>query len=134
MPKPTIAAGKAKNTKLAFKTFVKRFRLDIFIAIFLTIVSAITGLFTPKLLGEMTDIAKNTLATGLDWNALGEKALIAVLLFVISGLLTYISSCILTIVTAKHTRSLRNQVIDKISRLPISYFDTHKFGDVLSSQ
>ena len=135
MPKPTIDAGKAKNTKLAFKTFVrslKRFRLAIFTAIFLTVVSAITGLFTPKLLGEMTDIAKNTLATGLDWNALGEKALIAILLFVISGLLTYISSCILTIVTAKYTRSLRNQVIDKISRLPISYFDTHKFGDVLS--
>ena len=80
----------------------------------------------------MTDIAKNTLATGLDWNALGKKALIAILLFVTSGLLTYISSCILTIVTAKYTRSLRNQVIDKISRLPISYFDTHKFGDVLS--
>lgn len=135
MPKPTIDAGKAKNTKLAFKTFVrslKRFRLAIFTAIFLTVVSAITGLFTPKLLGEMTDIAKNTLATGLDWNALGEKALIAILLFVISGLLTYISSCIITIVTAKYTRSLRNQVIDKISRLPISYFDTHKFGDVLS--
>lgn len=135
MPKPTIDAGKAKNTKLAFKTFVrslKRFRLAIFTAIFLTVVSAITGLFTPKLLGEMTDVAKNTLATGLDWNALGEKALIAILLFVISGLLTYISSCILTIVTAKYTRSLRNQVIDKISRLPISYFDTHKFGDVLS--
>ena len=135
MPKPTIDAGKAKNTKLAFKTFVrslKRFRLAIFTAIFLTVVSAITGLFTPKLLGEMTDIAKNTLATGLDWNALGKKALIAILLFVISGLLTYISSCILTIVTAKYTRSLRNQVIDKISRLPISYFDTHKFGDVLS--
>lgn len=135
MPKPTIAAGKAKNTKLAFKTFVrslKRFRLAIFTAIFLTVVSAITGLFTPKLLGEMTDIAKNTLATGLDWNALGEKALIAILLFVISGLLTYISSCILTIVTAKYTRSLRNEIIDKISRLPISYFDTHKFGDVLS--
>ena len=135
MPKPTIDAGKAKNTKLAFKTFVrslKRFRLAIFTAIFLTVVSAITGLFTPKLLGEMTDIAKNTLVTGLDWNALGEKTLIAILLFVISGLLTYISSCILTIVTAKYTRSLRNQVIDKISRLPISYFDTHKFGDVLS--
>ena len=135
MPKPTIDAGKAKNTKLAFKTFVrslKRFRLAIFAAIFLTVISAITGLFTPKILGEMTDIAKDTLATGLDWNALGKKALIAILLFVTSGLLTYISSCILTIVTAKYTRSLRNQVIDKISRLPISYFDTHKFGDVLS--
>lgn len=135
MPKPTIAAGKAKNTKLAFKTFVrslKRFRLAIFVAVFLTVISAVTGLFTPKILGEMTDIAKDTLATGLDWNALGEKAIIAILLFVISGLLTYISSCILTIVTAKYTRSLRNQIIDKIARLPISYFDTHKFGDVLS--
>ncbi len=135
MPKPTIAAGKAKNTKLAFKTFVrslKRFRLAIFAAVFFTVISAVTGLFTPKILGEMTDIAKDTLATGLDWNALGEKALIAILLFAISGLLTYISSCILTIVTARYTRSLRNQIIDKISRLPISYFDTHKFGDVLS--
>ena len=134
MPKPT-AAGKAKNSKLAFKTFarsLKPYFVAILAAIVLTIVAAITGLFTPKILGEMTDIAKETLSTGLDWNALGEKALIAISLFALSGLLSYISACILSIVTAKYTRALRNQIIDKISRLPISYFDNHKFGDVLS--
>ena len=34
--------------------------------------------------------------------------------------------------SAKYTRDLREKIIDKISRLPIAYFDKHKFGDTLS--
>ncbi len=135
MPKPTTPAAKAKNTKLAFKSLVhslRPYRVAVVFAIILSVAAAVTGLFTPKILGEMTDVAKDTLATGLDWSTLGQKALLIVFLFIMSGLLTYIQSCILTVVTAKYTRSLRTAIIEKISRLPISYFDNHQFGDVLS--
>ena len=33
---------------------------------------------------------------------------------------------------AKYTRDLRNQIIDKVTRLPIAYFDRHQYGDTLS--
>ena len=39
---------------------------------------------------------------------------------------------ILTLVTARYTRRLRSLIIEKIARLPISYFDQHQFGDTLS--
>ena len=39
---------------------------------------------------------------------------------------------ILAVVSAKYTKELREKIIDKISKLPISYFDKHKFGDTLS--
>ena len=135
MPKNRqIKKEKAKNSKLAFKEFVKslkRYRLAILVSILLCIGSAVVGLFTPKLLGDMTTIAVETYPN-LDWDAISGKAILAIVLFLISAGLGYLQAYILAITTAKYTRDLREQIIEKISRLPISYFDKHKFGDTLS--
>ena len=134
MPKPDQNFKKAKNGKLAFKEFlhsVKPFRFAIISAIFLAIGSAILGLFTPKILGDMTNIAIATFPE-LDWSALGEKALLVIALFTGSAALNYAQAYILAVTTAKYTKMIRENIIDKISKLPISYFDKHQFGDTLS--
>lgn len=125
---------KAKNAKFAFSQFIlslKSYRLAIIISIILCIASAVVGLFTPKILGDMTTIAVNTYPD-LDWGALTGKAILAIVLFCISAALNYVQAYILAITTAKYTRDLRAKIIDKISRMPISYFDKHKYGDTLS--
>ena len=136
MPEPNHAMpnSKAKNGKVAFSQFlhsVKPFRFQIISSIFLAIGAAVLGLFTPKLLGEMTTIATTTYPD-IDWSALGSKAILIIILFILSAALNYAQAYILAVVTAKYTKSLREQIIDKISRLPIAYFDKHKFGDTLS--
>lgn len=125
---------KVKNSKFAFKAFlksIKPFRFAILASVILSIGSAVLGLFTPKLLGDMTNIAVSTYPN-IDWGAITGKIALIIGLFLGSAALGYAQAYILAIVTAKYTRSLRNQIIEKISRLPISYFDKHKFGDTLS--
>ena len=125
---------KIKNSKFAFKVFlksIKPFRFAILASVILCIGSAVLGLFTPKLLGDMTNIAVSTYPN-IDWGAITSKIFLIIGLFLGSAALGYAQAYILAIVTAKYTRSLRNQIIEKISRLPISYFDKHKFGDTLS--
>lgn len=134
MPKSDTNASKPKNTRVAWKTFIKsikKYRLRIIISILLAVGSALLGLFIPKILGEMTTIAVDTYPN-MDWNALSGKAILIIVLFMASALLNYGQAFILAVVSAKYTKELREMILDKISRLPISYFDQHKYGDTLS--
>ncbi|MBQ3453168.1 ABC transporter ATP-binding protein [Candidatus Saccharibacteria bacterium] len=118
----------------SFKVFlrsIKGYRLPIMIAVILTVGSALLGLFIPKILGDMTTIAVNTYPE-IDWSALGAKVILAIALFTASAALNYGQAYILAIVSAKYTKELREKILNKIFRLPISYFDKHKYGDTLS--
>ncbi len=127
-------SDKPKNTKMALMGLLgslKRYRIWIIFAVILSIISAILGIFIPKILGDMTTIAVNSYPD-LDWPALAGKAILAIVLFVLSAVLSYVENYILVVVSAKYMRDLRNNILDKIAKLPISYFDKHKFGDTLS--
>lgn len=118
----------------SFKVFlksIKGYRLPITVAVILTVGSATFGLFIPKILGDMTTIAVNSYPD-LDWTALGGKAILAICMFLISAALNYAQAYILAIVSAKYTKEIREKILDKIFRLPISYFDKHQYGDTLS--
>lgn len=131
MPKNTM---KPKSMLVSFKVFVRsirRYWLSISISIILTIASAILGLFIPKILGDMTTIAVNSYPE-IDFSALAGKAILTIILFCASAGLNYAQAYILAVVSARYTKSLREQILNKISRLPISYFDKHKYGDTLS--
>ncbi|MBR2543030.1 ABC transporter ATP-binding protein [Candidatus Saccharibacteria bacterium] len=119
-----------KSLKTIFRS-IGKYRFLIIFSIILTISSALLGLFIPKILGDMTTIAVNSYPE-IDWVSLGQKAILIIVLFVGSALLNYGQAYILAVVTAKYTKELRERILDKISRLPISYFDKNKFGDTLS--
>lgn len=123
-----------KSMWQSFKVFlisIKGYRIPIILAVILTVGSAIFGLFIPKILGDMTTIAVNSYPD-LDWAALGGNAILAIVLFCISAALNYAQAFILAVVSAKYTKEIREKILDKIFRLPISYFDKHQYGDTLS--
>jgi ATP-binding cassette subfamily B protein len=126
--------AKAKNSKFAWSHFVhsiKPYAFAIIVSIILAVGASVMGLFTPIILGDMTNIAVDTYPN-IDWGTLSGKAMLAIVLFVASSILNYGQAYILAVVSAKYTKSLREQILAKISRLPISYFDKHKYGDTLS--
>lgn len=125
--------NKNKMTRafVRFLVSIKKYRWLITLSVFLAVGSAVMGIFIPKILGDMTNIAIDTYPN-IDFDKIVNKVWLVVGLFVGSAILNYIQAYILTIVSAKYTRGLRNQIIEKISRLPISYFDKNKYGDTLS--
>jgi len=134
MPRPNGKGEKPKNMRVSFMIFLKsirKYRWWILMSVLLTVASAILGLFIPKILGDMTTIAVNSYPE-LDWSALGAKAILVIGLFVASAALGYGQAYILAVVSARYTKDLREQILDKISRMPIAYFDKHQFGDTLS--
>ena len=133
-PHGSRSTGKAKDSKQAGKFFlksIKPYQWSIFASVILAVGSAVLALFVPKILGDMTNIAINSYPE-IDWQAITGKAVIAIILFVLAAILHYGQAFILAVVSANYTRDLRNRIIEKIAKLPISYFDKHKYGDTLS--
>ena len=53
-------------------------------------------------------------------------------LYVISALLSYIETLIMTIISNNFSKKLRTNISKKINTLPLKYFDSHETGDILS--
>ncbi|KRQ88057.1 putative ABC transporter ATP-binding protein [Caloramator mitchellensis] len=67
-----------------------------------------------------------------DFNYIGKIALILIAMYIISSLFSLIMGLVMSGVAQKTVRDLRREVDDKLSRLPLKYYDQHAHGDVLS--
>jgi len=69
---------------------------------------------------------------GVDFDALGHVLALVMLLYVGASLFAWLQGYLLNSVVQRTVRGLRAEVEDKINRLPLSYFDTHVRGELLS--
>ncbi|HKC20238.1 MAG TPA: ABC transporter ATP-binding protein, partial [Candidatus Dormibacteraeota bacterium] len=69
---------------------------------------------------------------GIDFNALAMTLLFAVGVYLLASLLMWAQGYIMAGVAQRTVYGLRRDVEDKLSRLPLKYFDSHPHGDVLS--
>lgn len=137
MAKMMIDTPKPKNFGKVFKRFVgdlKTWRVLIIVSMILTAISVVLSLFGPMILGQITTEAVNSFSeTGeIAWGVITSLIITLVVLYVVSAALGYIQGVMLSVATEKYGRKLRDEIIMKISRLPISYFDKNQFGDTLS--
>ncbi len=136
MPRPMVD-GKPKNFGETLKRFaqnLKVWRVPLIFAVIFMIGSTILSLFGPMLLGEVTTSAVETLTTvgTIDWGVISSLLIWLAVIYLVSSVLNYVQNAILSVVAERYGQRLRSQILDKISKLPVSYFDRHQFGDTLS--
>ncbi|MBL7498242.1 ABC transporter ATP-binding protein [Frankia sp. CNm7] len=69
---------------------------------------------------------------GIDTAALGHTLLYATLVYLGAGLCAFVQGWLANLAVQRVIRDLRQDIEVKISRVPVSYFDEHRRGDVLS--
>ncbi len=69
---------------------------------------------------------------GIDYTALAKILAFVMVLYAGSSLFAWLQGYLLTIIVQRTVRKLRWEVQDKMSRLPLAYFDTHQHGELLS--
>ena len=139
MPKPKMSAEKPKNAKNAVLQLfraLKPWRVSVIFACVFAAGSTALAIFGPSVLGNITTDAVSSLVNSpnhqIDWAPIVGSVLTLVILYIISALFSYLENYLIGRVTAKLGQDLRSKILDKISRLPASYFDKHQFGDTLS--
>ena len=87
--------------------------------------------FTPE---QLESAFENIGETGGTFNfiALGKIMLILLGMYILSALLTFCTQFIMSSVAQKTVAKLREEVNDKLGRLPLKYFDSRTHGEILS--
>ncbi len=139
MTKKYRAASPMKTFKRIL-TYLKPFSARLvfaFIALLLNVVANIAGTYMLSIainnyilpLVQHEQVALGTL-TGLD--ALGGFVGIMAAIYVSGALFQYVSHYIIISATTRILENVRNEMFEKMERLPIKYFDTHTHGDLMS--
>lgn len=69
---------------------------------------------------------------GFDFGYIGKVLLLLIALYLISALCSYVMGCIMSSVSQNTVYKMRNDVKDKLDRLPLKYFDQRTHGEILS--
>ena len=134
-------AEKAKDVKGTTKKLANRLskhKIAIIIVMIFAIGSTIFSIVGPKILGNATTEIYTGLMNkingtgGIDFAKIGRIILFALGLYAVSALFSMIQSYIMAGVAQKTTYKIRNELTEKINKLPMKYFDKRTNGEVLS--
>ena len=126
------------TTKKLINNYLSKYKLAITIVIIFAIGSTIFSIVGPKILGNATTeifngiISKLSGGSGIDYSKILKILLTLLGLYVISALFSLIQGFTMTSVAQKLTYKIRNDIVQKINKLPMKYFDKKTNGEVLS--
>ncbi|WP_434640108.1 ABC transporter ATP-binding protein [Thermoanaerobacterium thermosaccharolyticum] len=138
---PMIGGEKANDFKGTMKKLMKylgEYKLSIFLVILFAAGSAALSIAGPKILSKaITKLYEGVMAkiagTGnIDFDYIGRIILMLIGLYILSSGLGYIQGWIMTNVAMKVTYKFRRDIMEKINRMPLKYFDGTNHGEILS--
>ena len=120
-------------------SYLKNYKMSVILAIFLKIMSVIMSVLEPFVLGlaitELThnllDMANGVVGAKINVNYVGWVMVLYSIRALFYELGAYYSNYFMTNAVQYTIRDLRNELSEKINRIPVSYFDKHQFGDLL---
>ena len=127
-----------KTTKKLIDSYLSKYKIGIIIVIIFAIGSTIFTIVGPKILGNATTeifnglVSKLSGGSGIDFGKVGQIALMLLGLYLISAIFSFVQGFTMTGIAQKLTYRIRNDIISKINRLPMNYFDKKTHGEVLS--
>lgn len=120
----------------------KGFLIPLIVAALLLIISVVFQVLAPSYMSEFTNLiannaASNNIPTG--WTSsdgthgLLYYGVIVLSFYIIVALASYFANFIMITISQLYASGLRQKMTEKINKIPLSYFDSHNFGDVLST-
>ncbi|SDF69633.1 ATP-binding cassette, subfamily B [Paenibacillus sp. cl6col] len=139
MMMPGEKAKDFKGTLRRLLGYLKPSRTKLFIIFLMAILSTIFSIVSPKIMGKATTklfeftMAKfNGLPAAMDFDFITNILLLLVGLYLFSAFFSYIQQYLMAGVAQKIVYDMRQQVNDKLNRLPLKYFDGRTHGEILS--
>ena len=119
-------------------SYIRHFKFAIVIVAVFAACSTVFSVIGPKILGKATTalseglMAKIRGTGGIDFTYIGKILLFVLGLYLLSALFSFVQGWIMTGVTQKICYQLRKEISEKINRMPMKYFESRTYGEVLS--
>ena len=134
-------AEKAKNFKGSISKlmqYIGRYKIAILAVMIMAAASTVFTVIGPKVLGKATTglseglMKKITGTGGIDFSYIVRILIIVLCLYACSAIFSFIQGWIMTGVSQKVCYRLRKEISEKINRMPMKYFESRTYGEVLS--
>ena len=112
--------------------YIKRYRMMFILTAVFSAVASALALIGPYILSEMTDLIHDGLSADMDIDKIKQLGEILIIIYVVSGLLTFAENYMMATVSQRCAQMLRKDISRKMNRIPLSYFDRSSKGDVMS--
>ena len=120
----------AGHTILRLLRTMMRDRALFALALMLTVSGNLLGLLGPRLAGEAIDaIGENGAVL---WDVVFAKCALMLACYAASAALSYALALLMIHISRGVVYRMREQAFDRLMRLPVSYYDTHPSGDIIS--
>lgn len=142
-PMFTRPAEKAKDFKGTLRrliTYLKPYLVPIVIVLAITITATVLTIIAPKILGKATtEIFRGIMAkmlrlpnAGINFSYVARILIQVSILYIISALLNYIQQYVMAGISQKIVMKMRKDISEKLSRLPLKFYDSKTHGEILS--
>jgi ATP-binding cassette, subfamily B, multidrug efflux pump len=128
------ATDKPQNTKatlMKLMKYIKAQRWLFVLAIVLSISANALQLIGPFLTGQIIDYIKVG-DFALTWPKIQQVIILMVVFYAFSAALMYALQILMIYISQRIVVSMRKDLFEKFTSLPVSYFDRHQIGDMLS--
>jgi len=129
---PAFAKPKEKTSVVLLKMwrYLAKYRFIIIFAAMLSVLGNALGLVSPRLSGAAINAIE--LETGVDFPVVIRYVIMMIIVAAASSLISWGLSAIMIRLSRNVVSKMRKDLFDHLTTLPISFFDTHQTGDVLS--
>ena len=134
MPLLSNKTSRPKDTKGTLRrllSYLSAFRIPMAIAVVLSLGTNLLALAGPKLAGQAISAVDKGKGK-VDFSTVAYYTRLMLIIYVASAICSFILSVLMMKVGRAVGKKLRREVFDKLMRTPVSYFDTHQTGDIIS--
>ncbi|MFC5734574.1 ABC transporter ATP-binding protein [Cytobacillus gottheilii] len=144
-PNPNMIAGGQKvkdfkGTLFRLLSYLKPQRKQLLIVFIAAILSTVFMIVGPKIMGNaITELFEGIYGklsgvpgAAVNFGAIGQMLLLLAGLYVISSLFTFVQQYVMSSVAQLTVYRLREDINEKLEKLPLQYFDSRPKGEILS--
>ena len=129
-----------KGTSLRLLKYIAKRKVKLIFVFFMSILSTIFMILSPKIVGTaITQLFQDSMkkiqgvpGATINFVAIRNTLFVLAALYIISAFFNYLQQYIMAGVAQNTSRDIRKEIDDKLTCLPLSYFDAHTHGDILS--
>ena len=129
-PNEKLSAERTKSVMLRLSKYILQHWFLFLIAICLTLLSNQLALLGPGYSGDALDAI--AAEGGVQFDIVWENVRKMLICYILSAVLSYGLTQLMMRLSQKIVYTMRKQLFEKLSSLPVSYFDTHATGDIIS--
>ncbi|MDE6133233.1 MAG: ABC transporter ATP-binding protein/permease [Oscillospiraceae bacterium] len=135
---PMEKAKDFKGTVKKLVSYMSRYKVAVFAVGIFAIGSTVFNIVGPKILSKATTEIFNGLVSkvgggaGIDFEKIGQILMYVMAIYLLSAAFNFFQSWIMSGVSQKMTYNMRKEISEKIHRIPMKYYESNTYGEVLS--